>query len=364
MGASKRILLFLLLSGCGRSVDLASFDETAPPVEVAPGATEASARFVFHRDNFTNLEDFVTYQTTGFKCLGDITKTFYTSGGDYSASFTTPYNPPAPQAFEISNSNDAFQPTYRPAFVKNVSVDITRTYFLETGSGTVQTDACSKRTDLILPSPCADFDPGDGGALPAPGPVVATPTPLPTPDTPSDFAGLNFYRVRDPWCQGQGAMQSSNEPELSRAYVGGVNIDLDRKSMGANEDLLLLVTYQSFLEGASWPYVSPDVMTEDDRTKLRVDLIATGRALDELLDRRQPRVVGDLGEFGSSLAPPILIRKLATLEDSYPSLKTESILVPLSANVLVDRIRIERIRGSYQLYQVDLYRLGDRPPAN
>jgi hypothetical protein len=105
-------------------------------------------------------------------------------------------------------------------------------------------------------------------------------------------------------------------------------------------------------------------MTEDDVTRLRVDLIATGRTLDELLDRKQPRVVGDFGEFGGAGAPPLLVRKLVTLEDPYPSLKTESILVPLSANGLVDRIRLERIRGSYHLYQIDLYLLGNRPPVN
>ena len=364
MERSGKLLFFLLLFGCGRSVDLASFEETQPPTEIAPGSSDPAARFIFHRDYFTNLEDFVSFQATGFKCLGDVTKTFYPSGGDYSASFTPSWNPPIPITFEISNQSDAFQPTYKPAFVKNVSVDVTRTYYLETASGTVQTDACSKRTDFIPPSPCADFDPAGASPLPAPGPVVPTPTPLPTPDTPSDAPFRSFYRVRDPWCQGQGAMQSSNEPELSRAYVGGVNIDLDRKSIGTNEDLLMLITYQSFAAGF-FPSNTPVAINEiDNATKLRVDLIATGRTLDELLDRKQPRVVGDFGEFGSSGAPPILIRKLVTLEDPYPSLKTESVLIPLSANGLVDRIRLERIRGSYHLYQIDLYLLGNRPPVN
>ncbi len=365
MKEARWALLPLLLLGCAREIDPASFQESAPVATAAPGTDEASARFIFHRDNFTNLEDFVTFQNTGFSCLGDVTKTFRTQGGDYSSSFSPSWNPLSAIPFEISNPGDALQPTYKPAFVKNISVDITRTYYAESASGTVQTDACSRRTDSIAPSPCADFDPVSTGPLPAPGSPVPTPTPLPTPVNPADRDGLLFYRVRDPWCLGQGAMQS-NEPDLSKAYVGGVNIDLDRKVIGGSEDLLMLITYQSFVEGPSWPYLGGGLtsLTEDDHTKLRVDLIATARGLDELLERKQPRMLGDFAEFGAAGAAPILIRSLVTLEDPFSSLKTESVLIPLSGNPLVDRIRIERIRGSYQLYQIDLYRLGDRPPVN
>jgi hypothetical protein len=365
----RRILLLLFafsVAGCGRQVDLASFQETAAPLPLSPGATEPSARFIFHRNHFTNLEDFVTPQVgTKFKCLGDVTKTFFTSGGDYSATFSSAtWNPPIPAAFDMSNQADPFQPTYSPAFVKNVSVDITRTYYPETEKDIVQTDGCSRRNEFIAPSACADFDPGPMGPLPAPtpSPALPPPSPTPTPGTPADMNGHNFYRVRDPWCEGQGAVQS-NETELSRAYVGGVNFDLDRRAIGAFEDLLMVITYRSFVSGEWGSSQGVISMNEDDHTRLRVDLIATGRRLEELLDRKQPRVVGDLAEFGGSGKPPILMRRLATLEDPYPSLKSESVLVPLSQNVLVDRIRIERIRGSYQLYQVDLYLLGNRAPS-
>jgi hypothetical protein len=120
------------------------------------------------------------------------------------------------------------------------------------------------------------------------------------------------------------------------------------------------MTYQSFVAGNSWPYTGTSLMENGDQTRLRVDLISTGRTLQALLEGKQPRVWGD---YGGSLSPPILIRSLVTLNDPYPTLKSESILVPLSQNGLIDRIRIERIRGTYQLYQIDLYRLGNRSPS-
>jgi hypothetical protein len=57
---------------------------------------------------------------------------------------------------------------------------------------------------------------------------------------------------------------------------------------------------------------------------------------------------------------PVQISRLARFEDPFGSLRSESVVIPLSQNALVDRIRIERVRGSFHLYQVDLYRLGNR----
>jgi|GEM_PF-2121599 len=358
MKTFSKLIFILVLSGCGPSVDMASFSEVPATAVEHPGANEPAVRIIFHRDSFTNLEDFLSFQNTSFKCLGDMTRSYQVLGGDYSGVFGSSLNP---IAFADSDTGDDLHPTYHPSFLKHVSVDTTRTYYAETVPATLQTDACSKRADSVPlpPSPCADFDPPISGPFPAPSPLLPSgtspdPTPEP-PSTPADINGLEFYRVRDPWCLGQGSVDPI-DPELSKAYVGGVNLDLDRSKLGDREDLLMLITYQSFVEGDAWTYA----MGPGDFTRLRVDLIATGRALDVLMNRPQPRVIGDLGEFSNALAPPILVKKIATLEDPFPSLKTESIVIPLSHNALIDRIRIERIRGTYQLYQIDLYRLGNR----
>ena len=87
-----------------------------------------------------------------------------------------------------------------------------------------------------------------------------------------------------------------------------------------------------------------------------MNLVTTQLALDLLLGSKQPRPWSDHG----NTEMPVQISRLVQLEDPFGSLRSESIVIPLSQNALVDRIRIERVRGSFQLYQVDLYRLGNR----
>ena len=324
--------------------------------EANPALVEPSARFIFDRRHFTNLENFVTHRMTRYQCLGDVLHTFSTQGLDYSGAATP---------FDISEYADELLPTYRPRFVRNLSVDMTRTYYPETVASIVQTDSCSFRNEHILPSPCADFDPDPNPTPTPPLPNVVpdpipspSPTPVATPSTPDYFSGLNFYRVRDAWCAGQGKYRLEPDPEATKSYVGGVNIDLDRSALGPAEDLLMNITYQAFVGGRSWPYTAPDMMDEMDATQLQVNLIGTQLGLEILLNSRQPRSWMD----GADSQMPIYMKTIATLRDPFSGLRTEQVLIPLSQNGLIDRIRIERIRGSFQLYQIDLYRLGNRGP--
>ena len=52
-------------------------------------------------------------------------------------------------------------------------------------------------------------------------------------------------------------------------------------------------------------------------------------------------------------------KDISTFDDPYAGIRTEQVYIPLSQNPLIDRIRIERTRGTYILYEVDLYRLGE-----
>jgi hypothetical protein len=366
-------------------VDPASFKEV-DTIQELPGQQEKSVRIIFHRDNFTDLEDYILESFSNakfnaspddFSCTGDVTRVFRTSGGDYSSAFYPVGQAVAPEPFPLRpNSHPLIKATYRAGFLRNVSVDTTKTYFPELPNTQLRSDGCSLRTStqVRLPSACADFDPPQLGPLAMPLPVTpvsAITSPPPPPVTPSYINGLLFYRVRDPWCLGQGPLEVPTDPESTKAYVGGVSVDLDRNFIGSNEDLLMLITYQSFQSGGSWPYTVFDInnpaelVGEEEVTRLRVDLISTGRNIEVLLQRPQPRSIGDLdlGDEDKSV-PPVLVSKLATLEDPFPSLKTESVLVPLSQNPSIDRIRIERIRGTYQLYQIDLYLLGSRGEGN
>ena len=351
----KRIgfVAFLILSSCGSGVPPSDF---VVLTETNPGLIEPSARFIFDRSHFTKLEDFITHRMTRYQCLGDVLHTFTTQGLDYSGAATP---------FDVSEYADELLPTYRPRFIRNLSVDMTRTYYPETVASMVQTDGCSFRNENLFPSSCADFDP-DPNPTPAPPLPHVVPTPIPspsptpvaTPSTPDYISGLNFYRVRDAWCAGQGKYRLEPDPEATKSYVGGVNIDLDRSALGPSEDLLMNITYQAFVGGDSWPYSSPNTMDAMDATQLQVNLIGTQLGLEILLNARQPRSWMD--DADSQM--PIYMKTIATLRDPFSGLRTEQVLIPLSQNGLIDRIRIERVRGSFQLYQIDLYRLGNRGP--
>jgi hypothetical protein len=318
------------------------------------GAQATSVRYVFREDHFTKLSDFIIPKQTATKCVGEAIHAFRTDGEDYTGS---------PTAFATKTAADDFAPTYAPAFIRNVSVDMTATYYPDTVSGTLQSDACSYRgvANSSLPSPCADFDPVATGlpTTPTPPPPYVSPTPLPSPTpevaaTPSStpyFEGHGFYRVRDEWCIRQGPIISPSE-ELTKSRIGGVNIDLDRTQLGASEDLLMVLTYHALDQNASWPSAHASF----DRTILEVNLVTTQLSLDLLLGSKQPRPWSDHG----NTEMPVQISRLVQLEDPFGSLRSESVVIPLSQNALVDRIRIERVRGSFHLYQVDLYRLGNR----
>lgn len=351
--AWKLLPFVLILSACGGDpIQLPPVDNgSTTGTSSVDGGAEPAARAIFHKDNFSDLSDFAVFQSTSFRCLGDIAKTFRVDGDDYTG---------VPTAFPYLSGADSLSPTTRPTFLKNVSVDITDTYYSDTQSGVVSTDSCSYRGIASTPDPssCADFDEAPPAA---PAPTVAptaTPSPSPFPTstpTSSQYYNTRFYRVRDDWCANQGPIRNSDS-ETSKAYVGGVNIDIDRSQLGANEDLLMLVTYQSWTTHTSWPLVLPETPVTHDKTVLEVNLVSTQSSLANLLAARQPRAWMDY----DSSSEPVTLKKIATLEDPFGSLRTEQVYIPLSQSPTADRIRIDRVRGSYQLFQIDLYRLGNR----
>jgi hypothetical protein len=87
-----------------------------------------------------------------------------------------------------------------------------------------------------------------------------------------------------------------------------------------------------------------------------VNLIGTSLSLENLLGMNQPRAWADF----ENPATPVYYQNFVNLRDSYSGLRSEQVVIPLSQNGLIDRIRIERVRGSFHLYQLDLYRLGQR----
>ena len=364
------LILVLFLQSCtGKYNDLTSTGTTTTSSTTTSwGMDVPAARIVFHQDYFTDLDDFNPHVNaslaTEYRCLGDVTQIHYADGDDFMGGLTP---------FPTRSTLDTLAPTYRPHFLKNVSVDITNTYFGSVEQDVMISDKCSHRGTLNTPFPstCADFDrvPRDIASL---TPATSTPTPSPTPTT-NEFYDSKYYRVRDDWCSSQGPSVSP-DPEVTKEGVGGVNIDLDRLKLGFKEDLLMVVTYHALNENSkatSWPApnavdsvptdtpISAAVATDqtsNDRTILKVKLIGTSEGVDALIGVKQPRVWA----YTNQATYPVYMKQIATLEDPFGSLRSEQVYIPLSQNLFADRIRIERVRGSFHLFQIDLYRLGNR----
>ncbi|MBS1960249.1 MAG: hypothetical protein JST80_12300 [Bdellovibrionales bacterium] len=346
------VVVFVVVLGCGKPVGVATTaTSNSGSTYRETGWDQPAVRIIFHADNFTDLNDFATGKHTAFQCLGDATRVFRADGGDYSSS---------PTAFDAANVADDFSVTNHPAFLKSVSVDITNSYYAVTQNNIVQTDRCSYRGIGGAPDPssCADFD-----RMPAvaPTPTIAptatpSPTPIPTSTpTTTQYYNTNYYRVRDDWCTGQGPILSP-DPETTKSYVGGVSIDIDRNELGAYEDLLMIVTYHALSANSAAATNYPGTQKASDNTVMKVSLVGTGLDLATLLQVKQPRT----WTYYQNINYPVYWREIASLEDPMGSLRSEEVYVPLSKNGLVDRIRIDRVRGSFHLYQVDLYRLGNR----
>ncbi len=364
----------VLLSGCGNPPLRSALTASSVSATPAPGATEAGARVIFHKDNFTTLDNYnprdivtpsATPSTTDYACAGDNLKVYDAEGGDYSA-VTLPQVPFDTQA------GDDLNPTYKPAFLKNVSVDITNSYYMDSLAEQIQSDVCSYRgvSNTPAPSYCADFDRElFRVATPTPVPgawVISTPTPSPTPDWSiatgsahlDPFFDTGFYRVRDDWCSYQGPIIDP-DVDMTKSHVGGANIDIDRTQLGAAEDLLLNITYHAFNNDyypSEWPTLNDAATPIDHHTVLKVQMIGTGQSLDSLLGVKQPRAWA----YYESTSYPVYAKDISTFDDPYSGLRTEQVYVPLSKYPLVDRIRIERVRGTYILYEIDVYRMGER----
>jgi len=372
---SSTIFLVAITAGCSNSTTSSIVTQQAAAVlNTTPtglSTTETAARIIFHESSFTNIRRYPTANTTEMNCLGDVVTMYQVNGPDFYSGVTNAIQ------FPSLNATDAFPLTERPSFINNVSVDMSFTYYAWAQSGLMQTDGCSYRNiNSVPPSFCAEFDDDNlvDNNLPTTLTAVSpTPTPYngitPYPFTPGASLATTgtfnsgFYRLKDTFCSGQGPIAGQNQSGTNSNYVGGINVDLNRSVMGVNENVMLTLTYQSIgpeysnnvgaSNTAGWP---DSGFGSNDESVLRVRLLATGLQFANLIDEKQPRSTTDYGN------PDITVvdNEYATLYDDYRGIRTEQFIIPLSANPLIDRIRIERIRGSMYIYQLDIYRMGDR----
>jgi hypothetical protein len=350
-----RHLLFLALTvliGCG--------GETLESLTAADYGQEFSddqaVRLILNQESFNSIRDFPTGSRETLPCLGDARIYYSAIGPGYDASY---------EPLRSYVDAGSLARTVRPIWLKNASLDMTFTHYDDAEAGQLESDACSDRGyGSRKPSACAEFDRADGVItnLPSLLPVSSpTPAPSPTPAAYPAFSASNtgFYRTKDGYCEGQGPIESTGIP-TTKTYVGGIDIDLDRSRIASSENFYFALTYHSMgpeygAPGAVTPWPDSDLSPEDE-SLIRVRLISTGLGHSFLTQILQPRSFFNFNASNST----VVFEDLHTFQDEFRGIRTEGFVVPLSVFPSVDRIRIERIRGTAYLYQLDLYRLGPR----
>ncbi len=216
----------------------------------------------------------------------------------------------------------------KPAFIKNVSIDLTDTDSDTDSNGQPNyAKSCSLRNNSFNPPlvfRCASFN-------------------------QIFFDSHQYYSVFDKDCERFGPL-ASDLFEVNKLMAGGFYIDLDREFIGQNENLLLNLTYISFL---TQPLQGDRNV---DGPVFRVHLIQTNETLDELQRAFQPRHLN----YALEERFPKIINTLSLFSSVSQGIRQEQVLLPVAINSAIDRIRVERYSGSAVFIDATLTRLGAR----
>jgi hypothetical protein len=160
-----------------------------------------------------------------------------------------------------------------------------------------------------------------------------------------------YYTLFDSACAKSG-QKNSSDPLENKLMVGGAYIDIDRTKLGANENLILNLTFIPL--GTSNTTPSQVNYTAAESAIFKVHLIRTGESGDQIRQRQQPRN----RIYGLNDSYPTSVQDLAVISPPTGQIRQEQLLIPLSIDPGIDRIRIERYSGSAILIDVSVYRLG------
>jgi hypothetical protein len=166
-------------------------------------------------------------------------------------------------------------------------------------------------------------------------------------------AGYNsgFYTTYDESCTGAGPI-ASIDAATTKLLAGGVYIDINRSSLKSDENLLLNLTYIPLSENNKKP--DQTNYSSTDNAILNIHLMKIGSTESTLQQIIQPRHLF----YSSEDQYPKTVKKLAVSAPADGIVRQEQILIPLSIDPYIDRIRIERYSGSVVLIDATLFRLG------
>jgi hypothetical protein len=309
--ALQILILAGLLPACAADLP-GTLVVTNPPGSVSTDIT-AEQLLQSSQVEFDSSDFYTNTTPSPYGCSGDALN-FYNA-------FTGNLNPLLPDGSGL---------TQRPAFIKNVSLDMTDSN--AAGSATLM---CSQ-----FPTAAPGTPPGANACA--------------TLANAEDFVAIPFYTLLDTYCEGAGPI-SSPDPSVSKLLAGGAYFDIDRTQLGPNENLLLSVTY--FPMSPNNVYPTGAQLTFSDQAFFKVHLKQTGQTLSFLEDLLQPRFITYDGEAG---AYPTLVDTLAIMAPPGSHVRTDQVILPISSNPSIDQIRLERYSGTGILVSASLYRLGYR----
>lgn len=173
--------------------------------------------------------------------------------------------------------------------------------------------------------------------------------------------GDGFYTVTDSACINQGPINTM-DPSVSKKYVGSIYVDLDRSRFSSNENLLINLTLLPFDSNTKLPGLfdngTPLIVADDtdtanstDTAIIRIQLLNSPLSQTEQVQSSiQPRY----HEYISGT--PIIGDSIMHIGGTG-QLTTKQILVPLKNFPTVDMIKIERVQGSYKIFEMSLMKI-------
>ncbi|MBC7690918.1 MAG: hypothetical protein H7222_04060 [Methylotenera sp.] len=170
---------------------------------------------------------------------------------------------------------------------------------------------------------------------------------------PSTGYNSGFYTFQDEFCPGAGPA-ASPDPSTSKLFAGGAYLDIDRSQLGPHENLLLHLTYIPMGTQSQKPDGS--LYSQAETAVLRVHLLKSGSTETAIRSGIQPR---HLISADPAIHPKI-VQTLHIVAPPTGSVRQDQIVIPLTADPNIDRIRIERVSGSAVLIDATLIRMGYR----
>ena len=169
---------------------------------------------------------------------------------------------------------------------------------------------------------------------------------------PSSGYNSGYYTTSDRSCVKTGPI-SSTDSSVNKLLAGGVYIDIDRKILGKDENLLLNLTYIPLGEGNQAS--DSTLMSRSEEAIFKIHLIKTGQNVDTLQQIFQPRFM----TYTVTDQFPQVVQTLSVLSPPTGQIKQDQVLIPISIDSSIDRIRIERYSGSAILIDASIFRMGN-----